>query len=369
MQISPLRPTNPRGTTDAPAAAPEATTGRKDAPASGAISLATRTEPPSTLVCGRYPDAAGNVPCDNRIYINPADLNEFRRASPCDDDDACLLKVTVGGGDWVFLAEALDKVERGVLSLGMAMRDETGMVVGNVVPIRRWQPSPESALATLQLCVAPCGWDGRDRAHIEVAALVRHVKKTLAGQVFKEGQQFIVLFDPYGTPGAGDSCLLPCSDTRVSLDITVQRCCIVHGKLTPCAQFAGPRPWPQFGQLVEGTSVGVYNGSKNKASLNFRTNNFARLPLIYQDIAVIAVVAMLFFFVSFLGMWLMLSDWVKLFEISRESLSFSTFMGQWVAFTSRFFFRLTAGTLLAGVVWEGLNCVLQPLRYFSEIPW
>ena len=185
MQISPLRPTKPRGggTTDAPAAAPEAaTTGRKDARASGAISIATRTEPPSTLICGRYPDAAGNVPCDNQIYINPADYEAFRRASPCDDDDACLLKVTVGGGDWVFLAEALDKVERGVLSLGFAMREETGMVVGNIVPIRRWQPSPESALTTLQLCVAPCGWDGRDRAHVEVAALVHHVKKTLAGR-------------------------------------------------------------------------------------------------------------------------------------------------------------------------------------------
>lgn len=168
---------------------------------------------------------------------------------------------------------------------------------------------------------------------------------------------------------------MPCADLRVSLDITVQRWCFIDGKRTPCAQFAGPRPWPQFGQLVESTAVGVYNGSQNKASLNFRINKFAPLPLILQDIAVIAVVACLLFSLCVLGLCLIPWSWWQHWQTLEvpqgltPSLFVGTLLNDFAAFTTRVFFRLTAGNLLAGVVWEGLNCVLPPLRYFSEIPW
>ena len=48
--------------------------------------------------------------------------------------------------------------------------------------------------------------------YIDAADLVRFVRQKVAGQVFKEGQTLVLLYDPYGV---GDSCILPCADTRI----------------------------------------------------------------------------------------------------------------------------------------------------------
>ena len=42
-------------------------------------SIARRTEPPSTLKCGRYPNGIGNFPCENKVYLNGADFQAFRQ--------------------------------------------------------------------------------------------------------------------------------------------------------------------------------------------------------------------------------------------------------------------------------------------------
>ena len=76
---SPLRNAAPRpGATRAPLTALRA--GVNSPEASGAISIARpRTEPPSTLRCGRYPDSIGPYPCENKAYLNGADFQAFRQ--------------------------------------------------------------------------------------------------------------------------------------------------------------------------------------------------------------------------------------------------------------------------------------------------
>ena len=146
---SPLRNAAPRpGATRSPPSA--ALRGGVNSPvreASGASSIARRTEPPSTLKCGRYPNGIGNFPCENKVYLSGVDFEAFRQ----DDDAPVHLQVTTAAGDWVYLAQALDAVERGVLSLGFAQREETAMNEGDEVTVRRWFPSPASSLTTLSL--------------------------------------------------------------------------------------------------------------------------------------------------------------------------------------------------------------------------
>ena len=77
--------------------------------------------------------------------------------------------------------------------------------------------------------------------------------------------------------------------------------------------FAGQRPWPKFGQLVEGTTVYVYQRRDTERSLNLRRNNYREFlgrkpPLIVQDVidvvlavyvvTSVIVIMMLWFFVS-----------------------------------------------------------------------
>ena len=84
MASSPLRPAAPRpgASRSAPSAALRG--GVNSPVASGrASSIAQRTEPPSTLKCGRYPNGIGNFPCENKVYLNGVDFQAFRQ-----DDDA-----------------------------------------------------------------------------------------------------------------------------------------------------------------------------------------------------------------------------------------------------------------------------------------
>ena len=203
---SPLRPAagRPGASRSPPSSGLRGVVNSAEAPRAGASSIARRTEPPSTLKCGRYPNPCepnlGPFPCENKVYLNGADFQAFRQ-----DDGPCFLQVTTGAGDWVYLAQALDAVERGVLSLGYAQREETGMREGDEVAVRRWYLSPASSLTTLRLCVAPCGWEEGPllgRAHIDAADLVRFVRQKVAGQVFKEGQTFVVMRDPASNSGA-----------------------------------------------------------------------------------------------------------------------------------------------------------------------
>ena len=69
----------------------------------------------------------------------------------------------------------------------------------------------------------------------------------------------------------------------------VQHSCTVNGKDAQCVEFAGQRPWPKFGQLVEGTEVDVYQRRGTEISLNLRRNNYREFlgrkpPLIVQDV-------------------------------------------------------------------------------------
>ena len=98
------------------------------------------------------------------------------------------------------------------------------------------------------------------------------MQEKYAGQVFKEGQTFVVMYDPYGV---GDSCILPCADTRIALDVTVERWCM---------DFAGQRPWPRFGLLAEGTAVEVYRRRGTARSLSLRYNPYKKVPLFVQDV-------------------------------------------------------------------------------------
>ena len=110
---SPLRNAAPRpGATRAPLTALRGGVNSPEASSASSM-IARRVEPPSTLKCGRYPNGIGNFPCENKVYLSGVDFEAFRR-----DDAPCLLEVTTGAGDWVYLAQALDAVERGILSLG-----------------------------------------------------------------------------------------------------------------------------------------------------------------------------------------------------------------------------------------------------------
>ena len=382
---SPLRNAAPRpGTTRSGGSAPPSSgpglRGGVNSPgAPSASSVARRNEPPSTLKCGRYPNGIGNFPCENKVYLSGVDFEAFRR-----DDAPCLLEVTTGAGDWVYLAQALDAVERGILSLGYAQREETGMNEGDEVTVQRWFPSPESSLTTLRLCVSPCGWDEEGprcwgRAHIDAAHLTRFVQEKFAGQVFKEGQTFVVMYDPYGV---GDSCILPCADTRIALDVTVERWCM---------DFAGQRPWPKFGQLVEGTAVHVHQRRGTERSLNLRYNNHREFlgrkpPLIVQDVidvvlavyvvTSVIVIMMLWFLVSTVSGPLgpsprtldaiafrivspLLISWTEL----GPSMVFFVQLALWAAL------KLALCNVLAYCGYRVLGYVLPILRFFSQIPW
>ena len=78
---SPVRPAAPRpGATRAPLTALRG--GVNSPEASGAISIARpRTEPPSTLKCGRYPESVGGLngyPSENKVYLHGADFDGHR---------------------------------------------------------------------------------------------------------------------------------------------------------------------------------------------------------------------------------------------------------------------------------------------------
>ena len=79
---SPVRPAAPRpGATRAPLTALRG--GVNSPEASGAISIARpRTEPPSTLKCGRYPESVGGLngyPSENKVYLHGTDFEAFRQ--------------------------------------------------------------------------------------------------------------------------------------------------------------------------------------------------------------------------------------------------------------------------------------------------
>ena len=88
MASSPLRPAAPRpgASRSAPSVALRGGVNSPVREASSASSIARRTEPPSTLKCGRYPNDIGNFPCENKVYLNPADFEAFRQ-----DDGPCHL--------------------------------------------------------------------------------------------------------------------------------------------------------------------------------------------------------------------------------------------------------------------------------------
>ena len=389
---SPLRPAaaRPNATRSSPSPALRNVVNSPEA--SGASSIAPRfarprTEPPATLKCGRYPNPCepnlGPFPCENKVYLNGADFQAFRQ----DDDAPVHLQVTTGAGDWVYLAQALDAVERGVLSLGFAQREETGMEVGHDVAIRRWYPSPAHSLTALRLCASPCGWEEGPclgRAHIDAADLVRFVRQKVAGQVFKEGQTLVLLYDPYGV---GDSCILPCADTRIALDVTVERSCLVAGKPAQCVEFAGQQPWPRFGQLAEGTTVYVYQGRGTERSLNLRYNTM-KLPLIVQDVAVIVVVAaaLLLAVVSLARCQLhtFLAELIETLELVAAErtcdavaceLDWWTLVGRLAALAGRWACRplkFVLGTVIVIYVKGWVERYVLPiLRFFSQIgfPW
>lgn len=144
---SPLRNAAPRpGATRSGVSAPPSSgvsgrcSGVNSPEASGAISIARpRTEPPSTLRCGRYPDGAGHnsYPSENKIYLNGADFEAFRHelvaaertcnAVACELDGWTLVgRLAALAGRWacrplkfalvtVFAAYVAGRVERYVL--------------------------------------------------------------------------------------------------------------------------------------------------------------------------------------------------------------------------------------------------------------
>ena len=91
---SPLRNAAPRpGATRAPLTALRGGVNSPEASSASSM-IARRTEPPSTLKCGRYPNGIGNFPCENKVYLSGVDFEAFRQ-----DDGPCLLQVTTGAGD------------------------------------------------------------------------------------------------------------------------------------------------------------------------------------------------------------------------------------------------------------------------------
>ena len=191
------------------------------------------------------------------------------------------------------------------------------------------------------------------------------------------------MYDPYGV---GDSCILPCADTRIALDVTVERSCLVAGKPAQCVEFAGQRPWPRFGQLAEGTTLYVYQGRGTERSLNLRYNT-TKLPLIVQDVAVIVVVAaaILLATLSFAKgqLHLFLAELIETLELVAAErtcdavgaceLDWWTLVGRLAALAGWWACRplkFALGTIFVIYVKGWVDRYVLPIiRFFSEIPW
>ena len=121
---SPLRNAAPRpGATRAPLTSLRGGVNSPEASSASSM-IARRTEPPSTLKCGRYPNGIGNFPCENKVYLSGVDFEAFRR----DDDAPVHLQVTTGAGDWVYLAHgpntaSSSKAPRSMCTNAAARRD------------------------------------------------------------------------------------------------------------------------------------------------------------------------------------------------------------------------------------------------------
>ena len=218
---------------------------------------------------------------------------------------------------------------------------------------------------------------------MDAADLERFVKEKVAGQVFKEGQTFVVTYDPYGV---GDSCILPCADTRIALDVTVERSCTVNGKPAQCVEFAGQRPWPKYGQLVEGTAVVVYQETGTGRSLNIR-RNLHKLPLVVQDVAIIVVVAAAILLATFslahCQLRTFLAELIETLELVAAErtcdavgaceLDWWTLVGRLAALAGRWACRplkFALVTVFAAYVAGWVERYVLPiLRFFSQIPW
>ena len=201
-----------------------------------------------------------------------------------------------------------------------------------------------------------------------------------------------MMYDPYGV---GDSCILPCADTRIALDVTVERSCLVAGKPAQCVEFAGQRPWPKFGQLVEGTTLGqreVWQRAGTGRSLNLRRNNYReflgrKAPLIVQDVAVIVVVAaaILLATLSFAKgqLHLFLAELIETLELVAAErtcdavgaceLDWWTLVGRLAALAGRWTCRpwkFVLGTVIVIYVKGWVERYVLPiLRFFCHIPW
>ena len=154
--------------------------------------------------------------------------------------------------------------------------------------------------------------------------------------------------------------------------------------------FAGQRPWPRFGQLVEGTAVHVHQRRGTERSLNLRYNNHREFlgrkpPLIVQDVidvvlavyvvTSVIVIMMLWFLVSTFSGPLgpsprtldaiafrivspLLISWTEL----GPSMVFFVQLALWAAL------KLALCNVLAYCGYRVLGYVLPILRFFSQIP-
>ena len=165
------------------------------------------------------------------------------------------------------------------------------------------------------------------------------------------------MYDPYGV---GDSCILPCADTRIYLDVTIESWCM---------EFAGPRPWPKFGLLADDTAIQVYRRRGAERSLNLRYNAVKKVPLFVQDVIEAVWAVWLVTSTIYLVIVWFIASMVSGPSGPSQDLVDALAAESPTSFVTRTVLKLALCTVLASCGNYVLGYVLPFLRFFSQIPW
>ena len=165
------------------------------------------------------------------------------------------------------------------------------------------------------------------------------------------------MYDPYGV---GDSCILPCADTRIYLDVTIESWCM---------EFAGPRPWPKFGLLADDTAIQVYRRRGAERSLNLRYNAVKKVPLFVQDVIEAVWAVCLVTSTIYLVIVWFIASMVSGPSGPSQDLVDALAAESPTSFVTRTVLKLALCTVLASCGNYVLGYVLPFLRFFSQIPW
>jgi len=114
--------------------------------------------PPRTLVVVKRPQPMRRSDGSKSVALHPSEA-----ASYCDSYNAgggeLYLRLSDGGPDessgWIFQVVADTGIDAGSVGLNRCAREDMGFGLGATPTVRRWQPTPDHALATLRFSCAP----------------------------------------------------------------------------------------------------------------------------------------------------------------------------------------------------------------------